>query len=151
VTINEDTYEQIKDATFKNPKELKDCPTEIQESVNKWILLRGNTDIVDQTKPIQVSSISLGVYSSSDFVKKIDDVYHIITGDFAFGVPYLRSLQIGFQIATEAALAANTLFENAEPEKAEYAFNLETAVEDDKLTQSFELESLPRGVTIPKR
>lgn len=102
-TVDKSTYNEIKDASFKKPYSLEQCPKTLQRRVRYWMNARHET-----SDSIKVSSITLNSYKSRDFVKVDPTNGRVVglVGDAAFGVPYFRSLNNGIRCGTEFAKAA---------------------------------------------
>jgi len=87
ITVNKRIFEKIKDATFKNPSKLENCPEKLRNRALYWIRVRKDQDEASKDQ-VQVSSIRLNSYKSRDFVKLEKGKAYGLVGDAAFGVPY---------------------------------------------------------------
>jgi hypothetical protein len=129
IFIDEEEYEDVKDATFKNPykiDEIKKLKKELKDSIFYWIDERKKITGVDYIEEsLTMSSLILEVKSNEKIYKKfeyssvdndteftvVDEKIFLLVGDAAFSVPYFRSLNNGW-------LCSNFLYRNID-----YFFN----------------------------
>lgn len=101
--VTEDEYQEMKEASFKNPWTLEDkrIPDKVKKSIDSWLLARKEQleeEIVPNSARLDV--VSLPTYASSTFYKKNKDVTTFLVGDAACGVPYFRSINNGLLCAS---------------------------------------------------
>lgn len=112
VTVSQKTFNKIREATFKAPFTLSQCPKKLQSKIRLWMNARAEKDQKPEDSKIEVSSIRLSSYKSKEFVKVVDDnkgrkLAVALVGDAAFGVPYFRSLNNGIACAIKFAKACH--------------------------------------------
>lgn len=109
--IDENTYNNTKGATFKEPYSLsqdaKKLDANLREKLLVWLNVKqqrkGEIRIAGSEK---ISVVPLNVYSSKEIVKKdTDGITWCLAGDSAFGVPFFKSLNNGIISGTELASA----------------------------------------------
>jgi 2-polyprenyl-6-methoxyphenol hydroxylase-like FAD-dependent oxidoreductase len=101
VTVSAKTFKKIKDATFKAPFKLAECPKKLQAKIKLWMGGR------KEQAEVEVSSIRLSSYCSKEFAKVESGHAVAVIGDAAFGVPYFRSLNNGIACAIKFAKEAH--------------------------------------------
>ncbi len=125
IFIDEATYKQMADATFKNPyffeKNLNDkLPASFRDTLIKWWGAHNEHEIIpDDTNKITV--IPLATYSAKDVVKVQDQVVYVLVGDAAQAHPFYRAINNGFLTSTELSKSLEKAFK--ENPKAEDNFS----------------------------
>jgi hypothetical protein len=120
--IDPNTYEAIKDATFKNPlgmEQIKEKSPALYDTINLWLDSKRKFVGEQVIIPPKISAVRLDVYKSKDVInvipsaelkhpmnvtQKHDSVVWCLVGDSAFGVPFFRSLNDGMLTGTMLAL-----------------------------------------------
>lgn len=102
-TVGKKTFEKIKEASFKAPFKLSQCPEKLQAKVKLWMGSREKADKKPPEAAVEVSSIRLSSYCSKEFAKLEKGRAVAVLGDAAFGVPYFRSLNNGIACAIKFA------------------------------------------------
>jgi len=109
-------YEQMKDATFKNPYYVpthrNKIPEKLLEAITLWLNVRKhctNEERVDGSE--KISALHLDVYQSDNVTH--DDKEHnrayFLVGDAAFGVPFFRALNNGLLCGSKLAFCLSDL------------------------------------------
>lgn len=110
--IDEETYTQMQDATFKNPytlDNLNDMPKRMAEAVEARLILRERYEQrIENSEKITVTT--LPVYAAAQFTKHSHGKDWCLVGDAALGVPYFRSLNAGLEAGTQLALCVADYF-----------------------------------------
>jgi hypothetical protein len=95
IFIDEPTYQEMKNATFKNPYSLADTgkiPKDLLDSMVHYLNLRENlAQEVRIEDSLKISTITLSVYASMDFCKRVDGKAIFKIGEEAFACPFYRS------------------------------------------------------------
>jgi hypothetical protein len=114
--VTKKIYEQMKDATFKNPFYVPThrdrIPEKLLEAIILWINVRKHCtkeERVDGSE--KISALHLDVYQS-DKVTYEDKEHHrayFLVGDAAFGVPFFRALNNGLLCGSKLAFCLNDL------------------------------------------
>lgn len=108
--IDENMYEQMKSATFKQPYYLHThehlIPKDLLESITIWFNVKteyANEKRVENSE--KLTCVVLSLYQSNSFVHhdETNDQYICLVGDAAFGVPFFRSLNNGLVCSQKLA------------------------------------------------
>ncbi|WP_244940954.1 hypothetical protein [Legionella sainthelensi] len=95
VFIDESTYQAMKGATFKTPYTLTDkdkIPSNLYETIATY--LKGRRHLADEIieeDTLKISTITLSLYASKDFCKKVDGKIFFQIGEEGFACPFYRS------------------------------------------------------------
>lgn len=115
--IDQQMYEQMKSATFKNPYYLHThqhlIPKDLLESITIWFNVKekyANEKRIENSE--KITCIALFYYESIDFVHndKEKHQYICLVGDAAFGVPFFRSLNNGLICSQKLASSIRIFF-----------------------------------------
>ncbi len=104
--IDEETYNNIPGATFKDPLtiegiRLNNNLSDLDTTINRYLDYRKEKchDIVDYNN-IKISKLPLNVYCAHKFGIERNGKAWFLTGDAALGVPYFRSLNSGLMLGS---------------------------------------------------
>ncbi|MGQ3888552.1 hypothetical protein ACQUW5_05910 [Legionella sp. CNM-1927-20] len=128
IFIDEPTYQAMKEATFKNPYTLADqnkIPAELFKTINTYLQARKHlaNELIEKDS-LKISTITLSLYASKHFCKKIDGKVIFQIGEEAFACPFYRSFNDNAFCIPFFTKAMKALFE-------------ETHVEVKKFNSSF--------------
>lgn len=107
--INEDTYEKMKEATFKNPYTLTQqdkIDKALFESINAWLIAREdmrNEEKINGSE--RITTTHLPCYASKSFTKEQAGKTWFLVGDAAIGMPYFRGMRNGIKASIKLAHA----------------------------------------------
>ncbi len=102
--ISEELYNEVPDATFKSP--ITDpalLPIALQDDLSRYAKLHG-LSVDELFVEGKVSKLQLSVYHATQFAKTVGKRHCYLVGDAAMGVPYFRSLNCGFVLASRLAM-----------------------------------------------
>ncbi|CAF1082872.1 unnamed protein product [Adineta ricciae] len=117
--IDQQTYEQMKQATFKNPFYLRThkhlMPNDLLDTIMLWLNVKkeyANEKRVENSE--RITTIALACYASANVVHYDEDkAQHIcLVGDAAFGVPFFRSLNNGIICSRKLASCIELFFKS---------------------------------------
>lgn len=122
--VDRGTYESLPDATFKKPLSL--AAAEVSESLRKTIAtymdyrrdMAGEKALADSVK---MTKLILSMYAARKFGHMHEDRAWFMAGDAAMGVPYFRSLNQGFFIASQLSYIMSR---DAKPETMVKTYNV---------------------------
>ncbi len=126
VLIDEETYERVKDATFKDPYYIPTHAEQIGhklvESITIW--MNAKAHLVGEKRvegSEKLTSLKLSTYLSAEVMKKVEgddepDRRRLVflVGDAAFGVPFFRSLNNGLLCGTHLAASIANYIKSGE-------------------------------------
>lgn len=102
--VGEELYNEVPDATFKSPiTDPRLLPAELQDDLSRYAKLH-NINVDDLFSEGKVSKLQLSVYHATQFAKTVGKRHCYMVGDAAMGVPYFRSLNCGFVLASRLAM-----------------------------------------------
>lgn len=122
--IDKETFQRVKDASFKNPffipsHEDKIGP-KLMESITIWMNAK-STFVEEKRIPgsEKLNSLNLSVYCSSEVAKVFEEermdnrsktkAFYFLVGDAAFGVPFFRALNNGLLCGSKLAVTIHDL------------------------------------------
>lgn len=104
--LDKEVYQQIPEATFKNPLTLENelIPPSLKNDIFTYLKIRENeSGDVYQTDSSKLSKLVLALYAAKDFALEINDKAWFLVGDAAMGVPYFRALNSGLMLSSRLA------------------------------------------------
>lgn len=116
VFIDEPTYQKMKGATFKTPYTLLDkdkIPADLYKTITTY--LQGRKHLANEViteNSLKISTITLSIYASKDFCKKIDGKTIFQIGEEGFACPFYRSFNDNASCIPFFTKAMKALFEN---------------------------------------
>lgn len=115
--IDEATYNQMPDAKAKTPyhwsdesKDLEKIPEELRESFNAYLIAREEFTQEKRVKDsVLISTTSIPLYASKEFVKEFAWELWFGAGDAIFGPPFFRALNCGIMTGCQLARVLHAL------------------------------------------
>lgn len=96
--LDQETYNAIPQATFKNPLTLEShgLPESLSNDLHKYIDIRKQAYGEQyQANSSKISKLTLALYAANSFAIKYQHSSWFLVGDAAIGVPYFRALNSG--------------------------------------------------------
>ena len=128
IFIDEKTYEQMKQATFKNPFKLAEkekIESSLYTTIDAW--LKARADLAKEQRILsseQITVTNLPVYASKAFVSNRYQKTWFLVGDAAFGVPYYRALNNGILCSSQLAKTLDAMLNHRWLEEDSFSSSL---------------------------
>ncbi|WP_226905585.1 hypothetical protein [Legionella antarctica] len=122
IFIDEPTYQAMKKATFKTPYTLGDTnkiPPQLFRTIDTYI--KGRQYLAAEKieeNSLKISTITLSIYASRVFCKKVDGRAFFQIGEEAFACPFYRSFNDNASCIPSFAKAMKALFKNTNVESS---------------------------------
>ena len=120
IFINEETFNGMKDATFKNPYKLSDkdkLDSDLLDTITIYLSARkeiaGEIMVEDSLK---ISTIKLSIQASKFFSKQEDDIILLTIGEESFACPFYRSFNDNATTVPDFIKTMARLFDNKNEE-----------------------------------
>lgn len=104
--IEKDVYQEIPEATFKNPLTLENefIPDSLRNDIFTYLKIRANeSGDIYQSDSSKLSKLVLALYAAKDFALEKNGKAWFLVGDAAMGVPYFRALNSGLILSSRLA------------------------------------------------
>ncbi|MDI9819491.1 MULTISPECIES: hypothetical protein [unclassified Legionella] len=127
IFIDEPTYQAMKDATFKTPYKLADkdkIPPDLFETITTY--LKGRKHVAAETveeDSLKISTITLSIYASKKFCRKVDGKTIFQIGEEGFACPFYRSFNDNALCIPFFTKAMKALFEDSNVESKKISSN----------------------------
>ncbi|MCW8469352.1 hypothetical protein OQJ19_01590 [Fluoribacter gormanii] len=125
IFVDEPTYQAMKGATFKNPYTLNDedkIPPDLLNTITTYLKGRQHLagEIIEDSS-LKISTITLSIYASKDFCKKVGSKTIFQIGEEGFACPFYRSFNDNASCIPFFTKAMKALFENDKVESNKFA------------------------------
>jgi len=107
--VDQTTYDQLGEVSFKKPKLLKDdwntLPIKVKEDILKWFAVKQLTEKVINFQPedCAITKLTISAYRSAKVYENKESRNVVLIGDAAGGVPYFKALNIALKTSTSLA------------------------------------------------
>ncbi|WP_454785073.1 hypothetical protein [Legionella sp. WA2024007413] len=140
IFVDEPTFKAMKDATFKNPYTLTDedkIPQNLFNTITTYLKARKHlaSEKIEENS-LKISTISLSIYASKDFCRKVDGKTIFQIGEEGFACPFYRSFNDNALCIPFFTKAMKALFEKKHVESNKFnpssLFSI-SSIEEDPL------------------